>query len=99
MFANTTLTYSRYRLDNDVVYFYDYEDEPEYFNSLYFSGIDDLGVKYGLDYLPGSGHSIKIGAMQIGRASCRERGYIAGWVIRVKRDSGELRYNNNIDKK
>jgi len=63
MFANTTLTYSRYRLDNDVGYFYDYEDEPEYFNSLYFSGIDDLGVKYGLDYLPGSGHSIKIGAM------------------------------------
>ncbi|WP_236976033.1 TonB-dependent receptor [Membranihabitans maritimus] len=61
MFANTTLTYSRYRLNNDVLHSYEEEDFEEHFNSLYYSGITDMGLKYSVDYLPGGGHSLKFG--------------------------------------
>lgn len=61
MFANTTLTYTRYRLNNDIGYSNKNGEDREFFNSLYYSGINDLGLKYSLDYVPGNQHSLKMG--------------------------------------
>ncbi|GAA5219631.1 TonB-dependent receptor [Membranihabitans marinus] len=61
-FANTTLTYSKYQLDNNIEYNYKDETGSEEFHSLYFSGITDFGLKYSVDYLPNSIHSIKAGS-------------------------------------
>lgn len=61
LFANTTLTYTRYRLNNDIGYSYSDGEDREFLNSLYYSGITDLGFKYSLDYAPGNRHSLKMG--------------------------------------
>src|SRR5690625_1924402 len=58
MFANTTLTFSRYRLDNDVNYTHRENNDQQFLNSLYFSGIDDIWLKYAFDYSPDSRHFI-----------------------------------------
>lgn len=61
LFANTTAIYSRYRLNNDITYTGADGEDRESFNSLYFSGIEDLGFKYSMDYAPDSRHSLKMG--------------------------------------
>ncbi len=66
LFANTTLTYSRYNFnisildkttvkDNDSTYIYN-------FGAKYLSGIEDLGFKMDFDYVPHPNHYIRFGA-------------------------------------
>lgn len=62
LFANTTTTYSKYRIDilagsktkSQV-------REDEAFSARYFSGIEDLGAKIDLDYIPNPNHYIRFG--------------------------------------
>ncbi len=61
LFANTTLVYTRYQLNNDITYSYSEGESEESLNSLYFSGIEDIGLRYSLDYVPDSHHSLKMG--------------------------------------
>jgi len=70
LFANTTLTYSRYRfqtstgvesreLENGVV------EAEDKFDLSYFSGIDDVAGKIDFDYLPSPDHYVRFGASTI----------------------------------
>ncbi len=59
--TNASIIYSRYRLDNDIEYTFSKKDIRDYFNSLYHSGIDDIGIKYAMDFVPGSRHAIRLG--------------------------------------
>jgi len=67
LFANTTLTYSRYRfqtsngyesreLENNTVV------SEDKFDLLYFSGINDVAGKIDFDFLPSPDHYIRFGA-------------------------------------
>ncbi|MEJ8802231.1 TonB-dependent receptor [Pontibacter sp. H249] len=59
VFANTSLVFSRYRFN---IFASEEDDErDEKFKLDYFSGIQDLSLKYDLDYLPNPQHSIKAG--------------------------------------
>lgn len=70
LFANSTLTYSRYRFETSN----GYESKEKYngkiesadsFDLLYFSGIDDVAAKIDFDYLPNPAHYIRFGANAI----------------------------------
>lgn len=61
LFANTTLTYSRYRFLTGIELFFDNPPDVYSFNSLYFSGIEDWGVKTDFDYNPHPNHKIRFG--------------------------------------
>ena len=63
LFANTTLTYSRYNIDiiaEDETT--DSEGEKESFSAKYFSGIEDYAAKIDFDFLPTPEHYIRFGA-------------------------------------
>ena len=63
LFANTTLTYSRYNIDiiaEDEST--DSEGEKESFSAKYFSGIEDYAAKIDFDFLPTPEHYIRFGA-------------------------------------
>jgi hypothetical protein len=70
LFANSTLTYSRYRFqtntgfesrefENGVI------DNEDKFDLRYFSGIDDVAAKIDFDYLPVPDHYVRFGASAI----------------------------------
>lgn len=65
LFANLTGTYSKYkfRIFSEYNYKTTYRDSTEIDKESieYFSGIDDLGLKLDLDYLPNPVHSLKLG--------------------------------------
>lgn len=64
MFANTTLTYSRYDIDIDFAGS-DVDENGNTANSfaaLYTSGIEDIGGKIDFDYIPNPNHYIRFGA-------------------------------------
>ncbi len=61
LFTNASLTYSRYRLDNDVEYSFYKNGKQDFFNSIYYSGISDIGLKYSFDFMPNKHHSLKMG--------------------------------------
>ncbi len=63
LFANTTLTYSKY--DIDILSAQEDESEPGMINSFsakYTSGIEDLGGKIDFDFIPSPNHYIRFGA-------------------------------------
>ena len=63
LFANTTLTYSRYRVDISAFQETLIEGEaPEAFGANYFSGIEDIGGKIDFDFIPSPQHYIRFGA-------------------------------------
>lgn len=70
LFANTTLTYSRYRFDTKAA---SGDKEFENGNLLdessyslhYFSGIDDVAAKVDFDFVPNPRHLVKFGANAI----------------------------------
>lgn len=70
LFANSTLTYSRYLFDtSNGVSSKEYENgktvAADNFNLHYFSGIDDVAGKMDFDYLPHPDHYIRFGASAI----------------------------------
>jgi len=74
LFGNTTLTYSKYNFTtelSDVGEYSNYSpngqsetNKYEYAMS-YFSGIEDIALKFDFDYLPSNNHKIKFGASGI----------------------------------
>lgn len=64
MFANTTLTYSRYNIDINAgsENFDATGNSEDKFSVLYTSGIEDFGGKIDLDYIPNPNHYIRFGA-------------------------------------
>jgi len=70
LFANTTLTYSRYRFETSNGYeSRELENKKvvseDRFDLLYFSGINDVAGKIDFDFLPSPDHYIRFGANAI----------------------------------
>jgi TonB dependent receptor/TonB-dependent Receptor Plug Domain/CarboxypepD_reg-like domain len=70
LFANTSLTYSRYRFETSNGYSSrEFEngviESEDSFDLSYFSGIDDVAAKIDFDYLPNPDHYIRFGANAI----------------------------------
>ncbi|MFZ4476793.1 MAG: TonB-dependent receptor [Saprospiraceae bacterium] len=70
LFANTTLTYSRYRFNtrngaSDKEYVNDTLESESIYLLEYFSGIDDVAGKLDFDFVPNPDHLIKFGANAI----------------------------------
>ncbi|WP_367392910.1 carboxypeptidase-like regulatory domain-containing protein [Lewinella sp. LCG006] len=62
MFANTTLTYSKYEIDINAGSENFNEDGPdEKFSALYISGIEDIGGKIDFDFIPNPDHYLRFG--------------------------------------
>ncbi len=61
LFANTTLTYSRYRFETSTETEERYDGEVERFAFKYFSGIEDFGGKIDFDFVPSPDHYIRFG--------------------------------------
>lgn len=63
LFANTTLTYSKYEIDISAGSENFNEDGPdEKFSALYVSGIEDVGGKIDFDFIPNPDHYLRFGA-------------------------------------
>lgn len=58
LFANTSLVFSRYRFNITAE---EKDQEQSEFKLNYFSGIQDVAVKFDVDYLPNPQHSVKAG--------------------------------------
>ena len=65
LFANTTLTYSRYRIDILAAFEDSYEGMKEAYSAKYFSGIKDLAARVDFDYIPNPRHYVRFGASAI----------------------------------
>lgn len=62
LFANTTFTYSKYQIDILAGVGSKEPGQPkEYFSAKYFSGIEDLGGKVDLDFIPSPNHYLRFG--------------------------------------
>jgi TonB-dependent Receptor Plug Domain/CarboxypepD_reg-like domain/TonB dependent receptor len=63
LFANTTLTYSKYQLNTKVKSGTEFtnENQLDEIGLEYFSGIEDVALKVDFDYLPKPDHYIKYG--------------------------------------
>ncbi len=63
MFANTTLTYSKYEIDISAGSENFNENGPDdKFSALYVSGIEDIGGKIDFDFIPNPNHYLRFGA-------------------------------------
>lgn len=64
MFANTTITYSQYKLDTKVLTGTEFptSSDIDEIGIKYFSGIKDVAFKLDIDYIPSTKHYIKTGA-------------------------------------
>ncbi|MCO6493012.1 MAG: TonB-dependent receptor, partial [Phaeodactylibacter sp.] len=62
LFANTTLTYSRYRVDILAEFEDRFEGETEIYSAKYFSGIQDLAARVDFDFIPNPRHYVRFGA-------------------------------------
>ena len=61
IFTSASVNYSRYRLENNIEYTFTKNEVRDYFNSVYQSGIDDLGAKYSMNFAAGRHHDIRLG--------------------------------------
>lgn len=62
LFANTTLTYSKYQIDILAGIETKEPNQPkESFSAKYFSGIEDLGGKVDFDFIPSPKHYLRFG--------------------------------------
>jgi len=67
LFANTTLTYSRYKIDFYIgTSLRDETGSPTSFDAKYLSGIKDLAAKVDFDYIPNPNHYIRFGGSVTG---------------------------------
>lgn len=67
LFANTTVTYSRYRFNTETgISDKDFQNgnlsQESTYNLAYFSGIDDIAAKIDFDFAPNPDHLVKFGA-------------------------------------
>lgn len=63
LFANTTLTYSKYEIDISAGSENFNENGPDdKFSALYVSGIEDVGGKIDFDFIPNPDHYLRFGA-------------------------------------
>lgn len=62
LFANTTITHSRYKFDFDTAFEDVYNNTSDKFAARYFSGIYDWAGKVDFDFIPNPNHYIKFGA-------------------------------------
>ncbi|MCF8299223.1 MAG: TonB-dependent receptor, partial [Saprospiraceae bacterium] len=58
LFANTSLIYSKYKLQ---IYDEEIDSDDDYFKLKYYSGIQDISLKYDLQYHPNPDHIIRMG--------------------------------------
>ena len=74
IFSNTTLLYTTYKFDNSInvhnIWIEDYLNGDiittnDYYDYLYRNGLEDIGVKFDLDYALNTKHYLKIGAQYI----------------------------------
>jgi hypothetical protein len=65
LFANTTLTYSRYRIDVLSGFENQFQERREVYSSKYFSGIEDVAARIDFDFIPTPRHYIRFGAFAI----------------------------------
>ncbi|MDR3367202.1 MAG: TonB-dependent receptor [Prevotellaceae bacterium] len=66
LFGNTTLTYSRYRMNIFAKFWATDPGEPErYYGMDYLSGIEDWSARVAFDYLPSPNHYIRFGGSMI----------------------------------
>ncbi|MDR0415609.1 MAG: TonB-dependent receptor [Prevotellaceae bacterium] len=65
LFGNTTLTYSRYRMDIYMKQWEknSYENTEQYFGMDYLSGIEDWSGRVAFDYMPSPNHYIRFGGV------------------------------------
>ncbi len=61
LFANTTITHSRYKFDFDTEFEDVFNNTRDKFSARYFSGIYDWAGKVDFDYIPNPNHYIKFG--------------------------------------
>lgn len=61
LFGNTTLTYSRYRMNIYMKMWEADESEEQYFGMDYLSGIEDWSGRVAFDYLPSPNHYVRFG--------------------------------------
>lgn len=62
LFANTTFTYSNYQIDIGTGFKTKETGQPtESFSAKYISGIEDLGLKFDLDFIPSPKHYLRFG--------------------------------------
>lgn len=62
MFANTTLTYSKYEIDISAgSENFNPDGTDDKFSAIYISGIEDVGGKIDFDYIPNPDHYIRFG--------------------------------------
>lgn len=62
LFANTTLTYSRYEIDILAAQEVKNNNQVDKFSAKYISGIEDLGGKIDFDFIPNPNHYVRFGA-------------------------------------
>jgi hypothetical protein len=66
LFGNTTLTYSRYRMNIfSKIWETDYEQTERFYGMEYRSGIEDWSGRIAFDYLPSPNHYIRFGGSAI----------------------------------
>ncbi|MEM1119276.1 MAG: TonB-dependent receptor [Bacteroidota bacterium] len=61
LFANTTITHSRFKFDFNTAYEDVFNEEQDKFSARYFSGIYDWAGKVDFDFIPNPNHYIKFG--------------------------------------
>lgn len=61
LFGNTTLTYSRYRMNIYMKQWEAYDGREHYFGMSYLSGIEDWSGQMAFDYLPSPNHYVRFG--------------------------------------
>ncbi|MFM9985305.1 MAG: TonB-dependent receptor domain-containing protein [Flavobacteriales bacterium] len=61
LFSNTSLIYTNYKFE--INYLERDEDDEEEFSLKYFSGIQDVSLKYDLDFIPNPNHYIRAGVL------------------------------------
>ncbi|MCB0557590.1 MAG: TonB-dependent receptor [Lewinellaceae bacterium] len=65
LFANTTITYSRYKIDILAEFEDRFGEQTETYSAKYFSGIEDLAARVDFDFIPSPSHYIRFGASAI----------------------------------
>ncbi len=61
LFSNTTLIFSDYAFDSSIEVIDASRTSKSTFKSKYFSGIQDFGIKWDLDYIPNPTHYFRVG--------------------------------------